>query len=256
MAGVGKLVNKVSIVTGGASGIGLAVCQRFIKEGAKVVVVDQNQDLLSSFCRTTNIPEERVLLKQGDVSQPGFADKVVKLSNEYFEVPATILVNSAGIGAVEAVTNMSDKSFNKVMEVNLNGTFQFTRAFLNQFDFKNKTDSHSPSVVNVSSMAGKLGMPMHCGYAASKGAVISFTKSVALEYGMYGIRCNAVLPGFTDTPLVKLLSPNYIQALIQQTPLKRLAQPEEIANACFFLASDESSYVNGACLEVSGGMGA
>jgi len=258
MGSIGRLHNKVSVITGAASGIGKAVCMRFLQEGAKVILVDKNESLL---IETHTLLKEKFPSKvgfaSGDVGNESFASDVFSKVHDQFSDPCTVLVNSAGLGISSLVQYTSVEQFDYVVNVNLKGTFIFTKHFLAAFKNKNEICLNlKPSIINVSSLAGKIGMSHSASYAAAKSGVIGFTKSTCLEVAKHGIRCNAVLPGFIDTPLLESINKKYLQASIQMNPMKRLGQPVEVANVCLFLACDESSYVNGASIEVTGGLGA
>uniref|UniRef100_H2XRG7 Estradiol 17-beta-dehydrogenase 8 n=1 Tax=Ciona intestinalis TaxID=7719 RepID=H2XRG7_CIOIN len=258
MAGISRLHGRISIVTGAASGIGYYVAKRFAEEGSKVMLVDCNETLLESAHAELNGKfEGQVHYYCGDVSKKTCAEDVVCKTKSLFGSKSTVLVNSAGITREKRILDTTEEELKVVMDVNFSGVFYFCQAFCNELLRKDeKMGSINASIVNISSMAGKAGMFHHSNYAASKAAVIGFTKTSCIEFGKLGIRTNAVLPGFITTPMTDVMTPAYLDAAIKATPLRRLGHPEEIANVCLFLASDESSYVNGACIEVSGGMGA
>ena len=256
------LSGKISIVTGAASGIGLAICRKFAAEGSKLMMVDSNKTALHTAQQelSRKFRSNDVFTMHGDVSKVEFATEVMHAVTSSFGKSSTVLINNAGIVDTSSIVSMTDEQFKRVVEVNLTGTFFFIRSFLQQFSIDQKikceNKSVNASIVNISSLAGKLGMHHNANYAAAKSGVIGLTKTVCLELGKYGIRCNAVLPGFVETPMIESATSSYLKVIKQLNPTKRLGTVEEIANACLFLASNESSYVNGACLEVTGGFGA
>jgi len=255
-----RLIGKISIITGAANGIGLATCKKFLAEGSKVVMIDQNKTALLEANKelSKKISDSKILSMHGDVSETDFAQTVMNSVASYFGSSSTILINNAGIVNIASVLKMTNDQFKKVVDVNLGGTFLFTQAFLNQFNFcgKPKRKTESASIVNIASLAGKAGMHHNANYAAAKSGVIGLTKSVCVEMGKYGVRSNAILPGFVETSMIEPAESLYLETVKLLNPCKRFGTADEIANACLFLASDESSYVNGACLEVTGGLGA
>ena len=258
---LGRMSGKTCIITGAASGIGLAISKRFAKEGAKLMMVDINKSNLEKACGDECFINDQIIFMDGDITKPGFAEAVMNASQNKFGEPSNILVNSAGIFKPTPLVNMSSEQFKKVIDVNLYGTFEFVKAFLQQFGLDKSNVGHTSgcraSIVNISSMAGKCGYAENANYVASKSGVIGFTKTVCIEYGPYDIRCNAILPGAIETPMAKEnMTPDLKKGFEQIVPMRRFGQPDEVANAALFLASDESSYVNGACLEVSGGWAA
>jgi 3-oxoacyl-[acyl-carrier protein] reductase len=242
-----RLANKVSIITGGAQGIGEATALKFGQEGAKVAVCD------------VNLPQAQAV-----------ADAIVKAGGEAlaFEVDVTrnadigamvsaimarwgridTLVNNAGILADAQLKKMTEEQFDRVIDVNLKGTFNCTRAVVDVM-----LTQGSGCILNASSIAGLYGNFGQTNYAATKWAVIGMAKTWARELGPKGIRVNAVAPGFIATPILSSMPEKVIKMMEEKVPLRRLGKPEEIANAYAWLASDEASYVTGVVIEVSGG---
>ena len=260
-----RLAKKISIITGAANGIGFATTKKFLSEGSKVMMVDLNKDALFKAKQELLLKSNanKILTMHGDVSDINFAEIVMDSVSKNFGTSATVLVNNAGIVDMVGVLKMTNQQFKRVVDVNLNGTFLFTQAFLKQFtgNFSDKTNEDTGfanigSIVNVTSLAGKIGMYHNANYAAAKSGVIGFTKTVCVEMGRYGIRCNAILPGFVETTMLEPARSSYLEKVKLLNPSKRFGTVDEIANACIFLASEESSYINGACLEVTGGLGA
>jgi 3-oxoacyl-[acyl-carrier protein] reductase len=244
-----RLKDKVAIVTGGGQGIGAETAITFAREGAKVVVADMNEE-------TANGVVEKI--KQAGTGDAMAA--VVNVANaESVEamVKATmdwagridILVNNAGITADTILHKMTEEQWDKVINVNLKGVWLCGRAVASVM-----RNQGGGSIINATSIVGLYGNMGQSNYAASKGGVIAMTYTWAVELAAKGVRVNAIAPGFTDTPMVAKVKPEVLDKVRQQTPLGRLGTPEDIANAYLFLASDESSFITGHVLEVSGGL--
>ena len=243
-----RLTDKVAIVTGSAQGIGLATALRFAAEGARVVVSDIGQQRVDQAVAAI-------------VAQGGQAiGAVVAVTNRLAidamvaKVKATwgcidVLINNAGITKDARLAKMSSAQFDAVIAVNLKGVFECTQAVA-----ETMTAQGSGSIVNASSVVGLYGNFGQTNYAATKAGVIGFTKTWARELGPKGVRVNAVCPGFVMTPILDTVPDAVKQKMIEKVPLGRLGRPEEIAAVYAFLASDDSSYMNGAVLEVSGGI--
>jgi NAD(P)-dependent dehydrogenase (short-subunit alcohol dehydrogenase family) len=243
-----RLNNKNIIVTGGASGIGLAAVERFLREGANVVMADLPG--AAGEKRAAELDAHysgRCIFLPVDVSSTEQVDKLI--ANTVTQLGSVDGVfNNAGIGGMSAAEKYSDADFFRVIDINLLGVFRVARAALAQM-YK----QGSGSIVNCASILGVFGQSMTAAYSAAKGGVVNLTRSLALEAAAKGVRVNAVGPGYIDTPLLAGLDKNMMQALIDLHPVKRLGKPEEIANAVLFLLSDEASFVTGAHLLVDGG---
>jgi len=243
-----RLNEKVAIVTGAGRGIGQATAVKFAHEGAKVVVCDLNQDA---------IDETVELCKESRGDAFGYVVDVRDPAALRGMVAATIakwgridcLVNNAGIVADSQFKNMTDEQFDRVIEINLKGVYNCTKAVVDTM-----LQQQSGVILNASSIVGLHGNFGQTNYAASKFGVIGMVKTWARELGRKGIRANAVCPGFVSTPIIGKIPQKVLKALEERVPLGRLARPEEIANTFAFLASDEASYINGAVIEVSGGL--
>ncbi|MFN0182943.1 MAG: 3-oxoacyl-ACP reductase FabG [Aquabacterium sp.] len=243
-----RLQDKIAIVTGAAQGIGLATALKFAAEGARIAVCDRRPDGVDAALATLRAQGHQAL---------GFALDVTRRSELDAMVAAVvaawgridILVNNAGITKDARLQKMTPEQFDAVIDVNLRGVFNTTQAVL-----ETMLRQGSGVILNASSVVGIYGNFGQTNYAASKFGVIGFTKTWSRELGPKGIRVNAVAPGFIETPILGTIPDKVLAQMREQVPLKRLGRPEEIANAYAFLASDEASYVNGAVLEVSGGM--
>ena len=243
-----RLSNKVSIITGAAQGIGLATALKFAAEGAIVIVCDLKQagvDQAVAQCQALGATAVGFLM---DVTQRQQIDAVVALVKSQFG-RIDVLVNNAGITQDARLQKMTLEQFDRVIDVNLRGVFHCSQAVADSM-----VAQGSGVILNASSVVGIYGNFGQTNYAATKFGVIGFTKTWSRELGPKGVRVNAVAPGFISTPMLATMPENVLQDLQAKVPLKRLGRPEEIANVYAFLASDESSYINGAVIEVSGGV--
>lgn len=243
-----RLLDKVAIITGGARGIGEATAKKFVKEGAKVVIADINEEDIE---RTVNEIKEmggQVAGTYVDVTKMDSVNKMIEFTLEKFG-KLDILVNNAGITMDSTLLKMTEDQWDKVIDVNLKGVYNCGQAAA-----KVMVDQGSGVILNASSVVGIYGNFGQTNYAATKWGVIGMTKTWAKELGRKGVRVNAVAPGFIATPMVKKMPEKVINMMKEKAPLQRLGEPEEIANAYAFLASDEASFVTGAVLEVTGGV--
>ena len=236
-----RLEGKIAVVTGGARGLGAAMCELFAKEGAKVVAVDMGEGTFEN----PNIELYKLNITD-TVACEVFYNYVVEKYGR-----CDILVNNAGITKDAMTRKMTDDMFDAVIAVNLKGVFNLTRHFGPLMETNNYG-----SIINISSVVGVFGNIGQANYAASKAGVIGMTKTWAKEFARKGanVRCNAIAPGYIMTDMLKTVPQNLLDDFAKLTMLKRLGQPHEIANAALFLACDESSYVTGQVLEVNGGM--
>ena len=242
-----RLRDKISIITGSARGIGRATALKFAAEGAYVVVCDLDQASIDAAVKT--------ITGQGGKAS-GFVVDVTDRSSIDAMVSAVIakcgridtLVNNAGIVQDARMINMTDDQFDKVIDVNLKGTYNCAKAVIDAMLMQ-----QSGVILNASSVVGIYGNFGQTNYAASKFGVIGMAKTWAREFGRNGIRANAVCPGMIETDIIKGIPDKVLQSITDRVPLGRLGKPEEIANTYAFLASDEASFINGAVIEVSGG---
>lgn len=243
-----RLKHKICIVTGAAQGIGRATAIKFASEGATVIVCDLNKDSIHDVvlaCEEAGGTAEGHKLNVTDREQVDAVVAQVLKKHGHIDV----LVNNAGITKDARLVNMTPEQFDSVIDVNLRGVFHCAQAVVDTM-----VERRSGVILNASSVVGIYGNFGQTNYAASKFGVIGFTKTWSRELGPKGVRVNAVAPGFIETPILASMPDKVIDMMREQVPLKRLGRPEEIANVYAFLASDEASYVNGAVIEVSGGM--
>jgi 3-oxoacyl-[acyl-carrier protein] reductase len=243
-----RLKDRVAIVTGGAQGIGLATVRRFLDEGAIVALADVVPAAVAQATDALAGAADRLRGFSVDVTRrESLAAMVAALRAEFDRID--ILVNNAGITRDARLQNMSEEQFDRVIDVNLRGVFNATQAVLPTL-----LDQGSGVILNASSVVGLHGNFGQSNYAASKFGVIGFVKTWARELGPKGIRCNAVCPGFIATGLVESIPPKVLEQMRERVPSRRLGRPEEVAAVYAFLASDDASYVNGAVIEVGGGL--
>ncbi len=242
-----RLAGKVSIITGAARGIGLATAIKFAQEGAIAIVCDMDQAGVDEALATVGAGKGEALGFVVDVTKPAtIRDMVDAVMHKYGRVD--VLVNNAGIVQDAQLLKMSEVQFDKVIDVNLKGTYNCAKAVADIM-----VQQGAGVILNASSVVGLYGNFGQTNYAASKFGVIGMVKTWARELGRKGVRANAVCPGFVETTILDSIPDKVIEAMKSRVPLGRLAKPEEIANVYAFLASDEASYINGAVIEVGGG---
>jgi NAD(P)-dependent dehydrogenase (short-subunit alcohol dehydrogenase family) len=245
------LQNKVAIVTGAAQGIGKAIAKVYSTEGAQVVLCDMQEDKIkTAAAEIEKATGNKAIGMALDVTKKSEIESVVNRVQSLFG-KIDILVNNAGILKHALIVDMSEKDFDKVFEVNVKGVFLFTQAVA-----KSMIKAKSGKIINLASRSGKKPTREEGAYCASKSAVIGFTRVTALELGPYGICCNNICPGATDTEMVRttfMTSPEVEKEWIEKTAIKRLGKPEDIANAALFLASHLSNHITGESIVVSGG---
>lgn len=244
-----RLEGKVTIITGGANGIGRETAQLFVKEGARVAVADFNEEAGQSLVDELNRQTDgSAVFVKLDVSDPDNVQAMVDTVLTKWEV-IDILINNAGITQDSMLTKMSIEQWQRVIDVNLNGVFYCTR-----FVAPHMVQRGKGKIINTSSIVGVQGNIGQTNYAATKAGVIGMTKTWAKELGYKGIRVNAVAPGYIETGMVAKVPEKVIQSMVDKVPLRSFGQPSDIAYAYLYLASDESNYVNGTVLEVNGGL--
>ena len=243
-----RLEGKVAIITGGARGIGYATVEKFVKEGAKVAIADISKEEATKVADDLKSKGYQAIGISVDVTKEDQVKQMVEDTlKEWGQVD--ILVNNAGIIMDAQLYKMTTEQFDRVIDINLKGTYLCARAVIDQMIVQG-----SGVILNASSIVGLYGNFGQTNYAATKWGVIGMVKTWAKELGPKGIRSNAVCPGFIDTPILTPMPEKVIEGMKAKVPLRRLGKPEEIANAYAFLASDEASYINGVVLEVGGGV--
>ena len=242
-----RLQGKVAIITGAAQGIGYATARKFLDEGAKVVacdiskaLIDAAQASLSSYGAVEGVVVDVTAREQIDAMTAAAVQRHGRID---------VLVNNAGITLDARLQKMTEDQFERVIAVNLKGTYNCAQSVLDTM-----VSQGSGVILNASSVVGIYGNFGQTNYAASKFGVIGFVKTWARELGPKGVRCNAVAPGFVATHILDTIPEKVLEQLKERVPLRRLGTPEDIANVYAFLASDEASYINGAVIEVSGGL--
>jgi 3-oxoacyl-[acyl-carrier protein] reductase len=243
-----RLKDKVCIITGSAGGIGLAGAKRFAAEGAVAIVCDVKQDAVDRACDEITASGGQAAGFAVDVTQRPALDAMVAAVLQRFG-RIDVLVNNAGITADARLAKMTFEQWQRVIDVNLHGVFHATQAVTDTL-----LRQGSGAIINTSSITGVYGNFGQGNYAATKAGVIGLTKTWARELGPKGIRVNAVVPGSIATPILDTLPKEMADRIAEASWLRRVGQPDEVASVYAFLASDDASYVNGAVIEVSGGV--
>lgn len=244
----GLLNGKVAIVTGGTRGIGYAIVKRFLEEGATTVLCGSREE--TALKALAKIKEEMPDAKV-EAIWPNLSDRAAvtaefnAIKEKYGSID--ILANNAGISQNVSLFDYKDEDFDKILDLNIKAIYSCTRAAAEIMK-----ENGGGSIINTSSVVSINGQASGCGYPASKFAVNGLTKSLSRELGKYGIRVNAVAPGVTRTDMVAVLPEQMIQPIIRNIPLGRMAEPEDVANAFVFLASELASYISGAIIPVTG----
>jgi len=243
-----RLQGKVAAITGGARGIGHSTAVKFAAEGAKVAVCDINPELMKTTLETIRSAGGEADGYQVDVTNKEQIAAMVKgVMAKWGRIDC--VVNNAGIVMDAQLKNMTDMQFDTVIDINLKGVYNCTRAVVDIM-----IAQQSGVILTTSSIVGLYGNFGQTNYAASKFAVIGMTKTWARELGRKGIRAVAVCPGFIATPILSKMPEDVLEAMARKVPNGRLGKPEEVANVFAFLASDEAAYINGAVISVDGGM--
>ena len=244
------LKDKTAVITGGVRGIGKAIAKAFCENGADVILCYRSNDAeAEKTAAELSGTGAQVRLVKGDVADPETAKKVAELVKTEFDKKVDILVNNAGITNDKLMMRMSDEDFTRVIDANLNGAFYMMKE-LSALMVKKK----SGVIINMASVSGLKGNPAQVNYSASKAGIVGMTMSAAKELGRRGIRVNAIAPGFVETDMTAVLTDEQKEAAAKNITLGRLGQPEDIANAALFLASDMGSYITGQVLTVDGGI--
>jgi NAD(P)-dependent dehydrogenase (short-subunit alcohol dehydrogenase family) len=240
-------MEKIAIVTGGSSGLGYATVKKFTENNIFTFVIGRDEEKLKKACSEFGKNSEPVVF---DVTQ---LDKIPALIKKLTDQKGRIdiLVNNAGINQKKPLIEVTDEEFQKIMHTNVNSIFSFSREVA-----KVMITQKSGCIINISSMAAQYGLPSVISYSASKTAIDGMTRAMAVELSPLGIRVNAIAPGFIFTKMSSAAldsDPQRKQKVISRTPMGKLGMPEDVANAAFFLASDESSFMTGTVIPVDGG---
>lgn len=241
---------KTVLITGGSRGIGKALAIKFAEKGNQIIInyVSEKTDTEKLKNELLEAGAKDVLLIKADVSNSEDVKNMVKESIEKFE-KIDILVNNAGITKDNLLMRMSEEEFDKVIQINLKGTYLVTKEVT-----KYMMKKRSGSIVNLASVVGVAGNAGQCNYAASKAGIIGFTKSIAKELASRNIRANAVAPGFIETDMTNVLKEEIKENINSQIPLRRMGSAKEVAELVYFLGEDASSYITGQVINVDGGM--
>lgn len=245
-----QLEGKTAIITGASRGIGKGIAEVFAQNGCNIAFS------YASSVEKANALEQELSSKYG-IKAKGFQSNAADFNSSQEFVDAVtaefdgfeILINNAGITRDNLLMRMSEEQWDEIMEVNLKSVFNLTKASVRNF-----LKAKGGSIINMSSVVGVMGNAGQSNYAASKAGIIGFTKSIAKELGSRNIRCNAITPGFIETEMTAELGEEALKQWTDGIPLKRGGSPEDVANACVFLASDHSTYITGQVLSVCGGM--
>ncbi|MZG54493.1 MAG: SDR family oxidoreductase [Nitrospinae bacterium] len=241
-----RLKDKTAIITGGGSGIGLATARVFHQEGAKVIIFGRRKEKLEKAVDDLNGPAKFV---QGDMTNNDDLDKLINETLHHFK-GIDILVNNAGLFNGAPLHEISDSQWDEMMDINIRSVFQLTRRVLPVMLAQKKG-----SIIHISSILGLIAVPQVAAYNVSKGALNQFSRSIAVEYGPSGIRSNSICPGLIETEMTEDLmkDADLMKEWSKEYPIGRFGRAEDVANACLYLASDESSFVTGTVLPVDGG---
>lgn len=243
-----RLENKIAIITGGAQGIGKAAVKRFAEEGAVVIIWDVNEEKASATINEFKSISSRIEFQKVDVTKlESVSEAAKKIIDKYNKID--ILINNAGITRDASFLKMTSEQWQQVIDVNLTGVFNCTKAVAPFM-----VEKLYGKIVNTSSVVGLYGNFGQTNYVATKSGIIGMTKVWARELGRKGINVNAVAPGFIATEMVSTVPEKVLDMLKERTPLGKLGDPEDIANAYLFLSSDEAKFINGAVLSVDGGL--
>lgn len=243
------LKNQTAIVTGGTAGIGRAIALKLAEQGAKVGLLGTNAERGAKVVEEIrSLNGESALFLQVDIANTGQVDSAIKQVLEQFK-QVDILVNNAGITCDQLIMKMSEEEWDRVMAVNVKSCYNTCHALVRPM-----MKARKGKIINVSSVVGLTGNPGQVNYAASKAAIIGFTKALALELASRNICVNCIAPGFIETSMTEVMTPAQKEATLAKIPLGKMGQPGDIANAALFLASHLSDYITGQVFTVDGGM--
>ena len=241
-----RLKDKTAIITGGGTGIGLATASAFCQEGAKVILFGRRKEKLEKAVEKLG---GSAIIVQGDMTNNNDLDKLINETLHNFK-KIDVLVNNAGLFNGSPLHEISDSQWDEIMDINIRSVFQLTRRVLPVM-----LSQKYGNIIHISSILGLIAVPQVAAYNVSKGALNQFSRSIAVEYGSSGIRSNSVCPGLiaTDMTADLMKDTDLMKEWSKEYPIGRFGNPEDVANACLYLASDESSFVTGITLPVDGG---
>ena len=241
-----RLKDKTAIITGGGTGIGLATACAFCQEGAKVILFGRRKEKLE---KAVGKLGRSAIIVQGDMTNNNDLDKLINETLHNFK-KIDVLVNNAGLFNGSPLHEISDSQWDEIMDINIRSVFQLTRRVLPVM-----LSQKYGSIIHISSILGLIAVPQVAAYNVSKGALNQFSRSIAVEYGSSGIRSNSICPGLiaTDMTADLMKDVDLMKEWSKEYPIGRFGKPEDVANACLYLASDESSFVTGITLPVDGG---
>jgi 3-oxoacyl-[acyl-carrier protein] reductase len=243
-----KLAGKVALVTGAAQGIGKAVALLLARNGADIVVSDINLEKAEETAKEIESIGQKTMAIKVNVANLKDVDQMVEAILEKFG-KIDILVNNAGITRDKLILRMTEEDWDAVLNVNLKGTFNCTKAVVRYM-----AKQRSGKIVSIASVVGEMGNAGQVNYSASKAGVIGLTKTIAREFAQRKINVNAIAPGYIETPMTEVLPEKVKEELKRLIPMERLGKPEDVAEAVLFLVSDESNYITGHVLNVNGGI--
>ena len=241
-----RLKDKTAIITGGGTGIGLATAHAFYQEGAKIILFGRRKEKLEKAVEKLG---GSAIIVQGDMTNNNDLDQLINETLHNFK-KIDILVNNAGLFNGSPLHEISDSQWDEIMDINIRSVFQLTRRVLPAM-----LSQKYGSIIHISSILGLIAVPQVAAYNVSKGALNQFSRSIAVEYGSSGIRSNSICPGLiaTDMTADLMKDVDLMKEWSKDYPIGRFGKPEDVANACLYLASDESSFVTGITLPVDGG---
>ena len=241
-----RLKDKTAIITGGGTGIGLATARAFCQEGAKVILFGRRKEKLEKAVEKLG---GSAIIVQGDMTNNNDLDKLINETLHNFK-KIDVLVNNAGLFNGSPLHEISDSQWDEIMDINIRSVFQLTRRVLPVM-----LSQKYGNIIHISSILGLIAVPQVAAYNVSKGALNQFSRSIAVEYGSSGIRSNSICPGLiaTDMTADLMKDADLMKEWSKEYPIGRFGKPEDVANACLYLASDESSFVTGVTLPVDGG---
>lgn len=243
-----KLTGKVALVTGAAQGIGKAVALLLARHGADIVVSDINLEKAEETAKEIESVGPKAMAIKVNVASLNDVERMVEAVLKKFG-RIDILINNAGITRDKLILRMTEEDWDIVLNVNLKGTFNCTKAVV-----RHMAKQRSGKIVSIASVVGEMGNAGQVNYAASKAGVIGLTKTIAREFAKRGINVNAIAPGYIETPMTEFLSDKVKEELKRLIPMERLGKPEDVAEAVLFLVSEESNYITGQVLNVNGGI--